>query len=92
MMEMMSAGTRGVIVPYAGGLETEQTLRVRLLENRNGIRSLPEDTLDPETLACAVDDALAGPAPNATGLNTEGAETSARLVGKWFEQHARAAA
>ncbi|MGB0630275.1 MAG: glycosyltransferase family protein [Alphaproteobacteria bacterium] len=92
VMEMMAARTRGVIVPYAGGLETEQTLRARLLENRSGIRSIPEDTLDPATLARAVDEAYAAPPPDASGLNTDGADTSARLIADWLKDHGRAAA
>ena len=92
VMEMMAARTRGVIVPYAGGLETEQTLRARLLENRSGIRSIPEETLNADNLARAVNTALKAPPPDAKGLNTGGADTSARLIGEWFEMHHRAAA
>ena len=92
VMEMMAAQTRGVIVPYAGGLETEQTLRARLLENRSGIRSIPEDRLDPDNLARAVDEAYAAPPPDATGLDTDGADASARLIAGWFTDHNRAAA
>ena len=92
VMEMMAARTRGVIVPYAGGLETEQTLRARLLENRSGIRSIPEDALDPESLARAVDDAFAASPPDASGLDTDGADASARLIAEWFRDHNRAAA
>ena len=86
VMEMMAARTRGVIVPYAGGLETEQTLRARLLENRGGIRSLPEDALSPARLAAAVDEALAAPPPDASGLNTGGADASAVLVAGWLAE------
>ncbi len=84
VMEMMTAGTRGVIVPYAGGLETEQTLRARLLENRSGIRSIPQDALDPATLAKAIDAALDAPPPDCSGLDVTGADTSARLVLEWL--------
>ncbi len=90
-MEVLAARTRGVIVPYAGGLETEQTLRTRLLQNRNGIRNLPEKALNARTLASAVEDALSAPAPDATGLKIDGADTSARLIKEWFEQHTRGA-
>ena len=92
VMEMMAARTRGVIVPYAGGLETEQTLRAKLLENRNGIRTIPEDTLNADNLARAVDAALDAPPPDASGLNTDGADASARLLAGWLRDHARAAA
>ena len=84
VMEMMAARARGVIVPYAGGLETEQTLRARLLENRSGIRSIPEDELTPDGLARAVDAALAAPPPDASGLATDGADESARLIAAWL--------
>jgi predicted glycosyltransferase len=84
VMEMMAAGARGVIVPYAGGLETEQTLRARLLENRSGIRTIPENTLDADTLAGAVDAALDAPPPDSSGLDTGGADTSARLIAGWL--------
>ena len=84
VMEMMAAGARGVIVPYAGGLETEQTLRARLLENRSGIRTIPENTLDADTLAGAVDAALDAPPPDSSGLDTGGADASARLIASWL--------
>lgn len=86
VMEMMTSGTRGVIVPYAGGLETEQTLRARLLENRSGIRTIPEDTLSPAVLAAAVDTALDAPPPDASGLDTDGAEKAAALVADWLAE------
>lgn len=84
VMEMMTAQTRGVIVPYAGGLETEQTLRARLLENRSGIRTIPENTLNAATLAAAIDSAHHAPPPDASGLNTGGADTSAALIADWL--------
>ena len=83
-MEMMTAGTRGVIVPYAGGLETEQTLRARLLKNRSGIRTIPEDTLNPAALATAVNAALDAPPPDASGLDTGGADKGAALITAWL--------
>ena len=92
VMEMMAAKTRGVIVPYAGGLETEQTLRARLLENRSGIRTIDENTLDANLLAEAVNAALAAPPPDASGLNTDGADTSAALISDWLALHRQAAA
>ena len=84
VMEMMTAQTRGVIVPYAGGLETEQTLRARLLENRSGIRTIPENTLNAATLATAIDSAHEAAPPDASGLNTGGADMSAALIAEWL--------
>ena len=91
VMEMMAARTRGVIVPYAGGLETEQTLRARLLEHRSGIRTIDENTLDANSLAEAANAALAAPPPDAFGLKTDGADTSAALIGDWLALHRQAA-
>lgn len=88
VMEMIAARTRGVIVPYAGGLETEQTLRARLLEDRNGIRAIPEDALDPDRLAAAVEAALDAPPPDSTGLDTGGADKSAELIRGWLAERA----
>lgn len=84
VMEILAAGTRSVVVPYAGGLETEQTLRTRLLENRNGIRAIAEDGLGAAGLAAAIDAALDAPPPDATGIDMNGAEASARLIGEWL--------
>lgn len=84
VLEMIVAGTRGVIVPFAAGAQTEQTLRARLLATRSGIRSLAEADLDPARLAEAVDSALAAPPPDATGLDTGGADASARLIRDWL--------
>ena len=92
VMEMMASRTRGVIVPYAGGLETEQTLRARMLENRSGIRTIDENALDAHTLADAVDASLDAPPPDAAGLNTDGADTSAALITDWLKIHRQAAA
>ncbi|MHA1113209.1 MAG: glycosyltransferase family protein, partial [Alphaproteobacteria bacterium] len=47
VLEVLSAGRRAVVVPYAGGLETEQTLRARLLAERGLIHQVAEDGLDP---------------------------------------------
>ena len=92
VMEMMTAQTRGVIVPYAGGLETEQTLRARLLANRSGIRTIPEASLNGTALAEAIDAALAAAPPDASGLDTDGADTSASLIAAWCAARQGAAA
>ena len=84
VMELAAARARAVIVPYAGGLETEQTLRARLLEGRTAIRSIPEDGLGPEALAAAVDAAMEGPEPGAPDIRMDGAPTSARLLREWL--------
>lgn len=81
VMEVLAARARGVIAPYAGGLETEQTLRARLLERSSGLQIVNEDAVSPESLARAVDAALDAPVPAAPGLDIGGAEASARILG-----------
>ncbi|HZD25503.1 MAG TPA: glycosyltransferase [Alphaproteobacteria bacterium] len=83
VMESLHAGCRAVVVPYAGGLETEQTLRAGLLAKRGLLTVLPEDALSPERLAAAVEQALDRPGGRAGGLQTDGAEVTARLVAGW---------
>ena len=79
LMEVLDAGLRAVVVPYAGGLETEQTLRADLLAARGLIEVVSEDELGGESLAAAVDRALARPAPaGLDGLDTSGVDAAAR--------------
>lgn len=86
VMESMQAGCRSVVVPYAGGLETEQTLRAELLAERGTLTVLAEDALSPEHLARAVEAALAGPPASAGTVDTTGADTSAALLCQWARE------
>ena len=54
MMECLRAGCRTLVVPYAGGHETEQTLRADLLEKRGTLTVLPEAEMTVESLAKAI--------------------------------------
>ena len=83
VMEVLHAATRGVIVPYAGGIETEQTLRAERLVGRGGMRIVAEENLSPAALARAVDAALDAPPGGLAGIATGGAEASAALVRAW---------
>jgi predicted glycosyltransferase len=85
VMETLEAGVRAVVVPYAGGIETEQTLRVRKLAERTSLEVVDEATLNPATLAAAVDRALDRPTPDNRALATRGAEVSARLLRQWSD-------
>ncbi len=59
VMEVLAAGCPAVVVPYAGGLETEQMLRCRLLAERDLLTMLDEATLDVANLVAAVQQQLA---------------------------------
>jgi predicted glycosyltransferase len=80
VMEVLDAGARAVIVPYAGGLETEQTLRAERLAARGALHVVPEADLSPERLADAIDRALAAPVGRLAALDATGTETTARLL------------
>ncbi len=82
VMEVLQAGVPGVVVPYSGGLETEQTLRARLLAERGLIESVTEEALGPETLARAIDRALARPPLERSPVDTGGARRTAELLGE----------
>ena len=83
LMEVLDAGTRAVIVPYAGGIETEQTLRAREMAKLGAVQVVNEDDLSPQAIASAADAALAGPPTSNAGLDTAGAEMTADLVSGW---------
>ena len=81
LMEVLDAGLRAVVVPYAGGLETEQTLRANLLAARGLIEVVGEEDLDAESLATAVRRALGKPPPaGLAGLDTSGASATAEAL------------
>lgn len=77
VMDVLAAKVRAVIAPYAGGKETEQTLRASLLRERGALQVVWEEDLTPIRLARAVDAAFEGPRPDAAGIKTDGAAVSA---------------
>jgi predicted glycosyltransferase len=83
VMETLHAGARAVIAPYAGGVETEQTLRARLLSERGVLHIIDEADLTPQSLARAVNRALEGPAAQAV-VDTGGGPRSAQLIQDWL--------
>lgn len=81
LMEVLDAGLRAVVVPYAGGLETEQTLRANRLAARGLVEVVDEGGLGAGSLAAAVRRALGKP-PTAglAGLDTGGAAATAAAL------------
>ncbi|MEH6525758.1 MAG: glycosyltransferase [Sneathiella sp.] len=82
VMEVLFAKCRAVIVPYAGGLETEQTLRARLLAQKGVLQIADEKGLTAEILAAKIEEALSGP-PATAQIDTNGAAKSVELIKKW---------
>lgn len=80
VLDLLQAGCRAVVVPFAAGSETEQATRARLLEERGRLAVVDEATLTPDTLAAGVARALALPPPPAIPLRLDGAAATARLL------------
>ena len=80
VMEVLAAGLRAVVAPYAGGHESEQTLRAHALAERSALQVVAENELAPESLAAAIDRALAGPPLSAAGIDLGGIPATIRLL------------
>ena len=85
VVETLQAGARAVLVPYAGGGESEQTSRARLLAGRGLVQVVEEDALAPQALAAAIERALAAPRPAARDIDLGGARRSAELITGWLK-------
>ncbi len=86
MIETLSVADRAVIVPYAGGLETEQELRAELLAERGVFRMVSEAKLDPRALADAIDKSLDGPSIRSfPRIDAAGISRTLLLVEKWLK-------
>ena len=79
-LEVLAAGTPAVVVPFAAGSETEQTLRARLLEERRRLVVVEEAGLTPRRLADGIARALALPPPPPLPLRLDGAAETARQL------------
>ena len=85
VIETLQAGVRAVMVPFAGGSETEQRLRARVLAEHAWIDIVEEPDLTPLSLAQAINRASrrARLRPGAVAL--DGADASARLIAEWTD-------
>jgi predicted glycosyltransferase len=81
VMDLLVAGARAVIVPFAAGNEMEQTLRARRLAERGLVGLVEAADLSPGRLAAALDAALDRPSPPPlAGLDLDGAAGTARRL------------
>lgn len=78
--DVLQAGCRSVLVPYATGGETEQTARAQRLARVGRATLLAETALTPAALAAAVTAALAGPDPAELPLHLDGAARTAEIL------------
>ncbi len=79
VMELLAAGTRAVVVPFAEGGETEQPVRARLLADRGLLTVVDPEALTPESLAAGIDAADRGARP-AVSFDMSGADGTARAI------------
>jgi predicted glycosyltransferase len=79
VMELLAAGTRAVVVPFAEGGETEQPVRAKLLAARGLLTVVDPAALTPESLAAGIDAADRSARP-ALSLDLSGADGTARAI------------
>ncbi|MBI08468.1 MAG: glycosyl transferase [Rhodospirillaceae bacterium] len=80
VMDLMVSRTKSVLVPFSQYGETEQSVRAALLARRGLFQVLPEGDLTPNSLGQAIDAAYDGPAPHPSGMDLDGAATTARIM------------
>jgi predicted glycosyltransferase len=86
VLELLTQGTRCVVVPFAGGGEMEQSTRARLLADRGWLQCVDEDQLSPATLAAALHRAMqSAPAPRGR-IRLDGARRTVELISRWQQQ------
>ena len=88
LMELAQSGARAVVVPFAGGHESEQTLRAHCFAERGLLEIVPESALAPATLAAAIDRAARRPRPAPGEIDLQGARRSASLIARWAMERA----
>jgi len=84
VMETLRARAKAVLVPFAAGAESEQTLRANLLAARGLVEVVEESALGPANLAAAIDRAAAARRPEPGAIDLGGAQRSAELLRAWL--------
>jgi predicted glycosyltransferase len=78
--DILGAGCRALLVPFASGGETEQTARADRFAALGRMTSLPEDQVTPAAMATAITATLNAPLGDAGRLKTDGAMRSAQIL------------
>lgn len=86
VMDILGAGVRAILVPFAAGRETEQSVRAAALEARGRALALDEAALTPERLCAAIEQALKAAPPGPSPFALDGAEHSAQLIASWLRR------
>ena len=80
-VDLLRAGCRAVLVPFAQGREREQKIRADAFARRGWATVCPESDLSVETLSAAID---AAPVPPAHRIACDGARQTAKLLPRWL--------
>jgi len=86
LMEILAAGTRAVVVPFAEAGETEQTGRARRLAERGLVGLVEAGNLAPEPLAAAIDAADARNPAQTPAIDLDGARKTALFLRQTLER------
>jgi predicted glycosyltransferase len=89
-LDIVASGVPALVVPFAEGLEDEQTNRARRLEALQLLKVLPPSLLDGTRLAREML-AMLGFTPRPAGLELDGAANTARIVGELLAARPRPA-
>lgn len=80
VLEILATGARAICLPYAGGHESEQTIRCQLLAERGALQVVEPAEVSAPEVAAAISRALAAPPVGAAGIDTGGATRTAELL------------
>jgi predicted glycosyltransferase len=78
--EILNSGTPAVVVPYEGGVETEQRMRSDLLAKRSLLQVIDEKELNAQTLDKAMRQALKINPPKKLDINLDGATATSNAL------------
>ena len=78
--EILNSGTPAVVVPYEGGVETEQRLRADLLAKRSLLQIVDEKELTTKNLEKAIRQALKIHSSKKAHINLDGAASTANAL------------
>ncbi|MBI1244666.1 MAG: glycosyl transferase [Alphaproteobacteria bacterium] len=80
-VDLLRAGCRSVLVPFAEGREREQTIRARAFADAGRAAIIAETDLDARKLSAAID---AAPRPPVNRIACDGAAQTAKLLARWL--------
>ncbi len=80
VLDILGAGCPAVLVPFAAGGESEQSIRARLLADRGVVRVVEENNLTADNLAAAIRAAASEPPAKPPAIRMDGREASAKLI------------